>query len=266
MKAWLTYVKERFPLPVYVLLSGGLAPHSWLGFLYAMWLFATLRLMDELKDYQKDIIAHPERPLPRGLLKTDRVAIVINALMIFGIGLSFGFALVSPVAMVLAVITTLWLWLMFKEFYIGESLQKRPLLYAITHQLILIPLCLLMTALAGGDIASPLHLGWAIGVLGAFFSYEVSRKLDPSAHPILGTYLSVYGRGGSTLIVLVLTIVAALGAAASGFSLWMTPFAVLTLLSYSILWVKPSAFKVIEGAATLSLFFHIWAPVLRSIL
>lgn len=268
MKAWLTYIKERFPLPVYALLSAGLAcapgdaPRTWFGFLYAMWLFATLRLMDELKDYHKDKVAHPERPLPRGLLKAERVSTVINALMVFGIGLSFGFAALSRVAMTLAVVTTLWLWLMYKEFYVGESLQRRPLLYAISHQLILIPMCLLMVALVGGDIASPLHFGWALGVLGAFFSYEVSRKLDPAAHPILGTYLSVYGRSGSAAIVFVLTTIAALGAAFSGFSVWMTPFAILTLFSYSILWLRPASFKVIEGLATVALFFHIWAPYL----
>lgn len=272
MNAWLTYMKERFPLPVYALLSGGLAlapartQAAWLGFLYSMWLFATLRLMDELKDYEKDIVAHPERPLPRGLLKADRVAIVINAFMVFGVGLSFSFALISRTAVVLAVVSTLWLWLMFKEFYIGERLQKRPLLYAITHQVILIPICLLMVALVGADVTAPLHFGWAISVLGSFFSYEVSRKLDPSAHPVLATYLSVYGRSGAMMIVAVLTLVAASGAVLSGFSLWMTPFALLTLASYILLWIKPEAYKVIEGLATLSLFFHIWAPALRSFL
>ena len=38
-----------------------------------MLFFAELRLMDELKDYEKDLIAHPERPLPRGLLSREEV-------------------------------------------------------------------------------------------------------------------------------------------------------------------------------------------------
>jgi hypothetical protein len=48
---------------------------------------------------------------------------------------------------------------------------------------------------------------------------------------------------------------------------WTVPWAVLTLLSYGLLWLqtseKPGKYhKVVEGFATLSLFFYIWSPAL----
>ncbi len=277
MKPWLIYIRERFPLPVYFLLSGGLAlsgavvgsttdAHTVASFetlfcfVYAMWVFATLRLMDELKDYEKDVIAHPTRPLPRGVLTTAQVSKSISVMMTVGWLLSASFVLINMTSMWLASLTTAWLWLMYKEFYVGHALAKRPLIYAITHQIILVPFCLLMASTIDN-----LTVGWSLAVLGSFFTYEVSRKLDPKAHPILGTYLSVYRRQGTFMIVAMLFAVSLIGAKSIGFMNWMGPWAVLTLLSYSLLWLRPAAFKIIEGLATISLFFHIWSPCLKQL-
>jgi len=281
VKSWLIYLKERFPLPVYFLLSGGLAVSGSVlvgrpilsiptiyAFVYAMWLFATLRLMDELKDYDKDVIAHPTRPLPRGVLKACVVERVIHGSMVLGVALSFGFFAFDQMAAILALITTAWLWLMYKEFYLGEMLSKRPLLYAITHQIILIPFCLALSVAPMEDgTVNYFVFWWSVGVLGSFFTYEVSRKLDPKAHPVLGTYLSVYGKAGSMAIVLALFVFCFFSGINVMLPFWTIPWAVLTLLSYGLLWTqnneKPGKMhKVIEGFATLSLFFFIWSPAL----
>ncbi len=251
MRSWLIYLKERFPLPVYILLSGGLAVSGSVlvgrevqsvatayAFTYAMWLFATLRLMDELKDYDKDLLAHPTRPLPRGVLKVGVVAKVIHWSMAIGILLSIGFFVFDSAAAVLALVTTAWLWLMFKEFYVGNTLSKHPLIYAVTHQIILIPFCLALSVapFTEGEI-NYFVFWWAIGVLGSFFTYEVSRKLDPKAHPVLGTYLYVYGKLGSLSIVLALLGLCIFGGINLMLPFWTIPWAVLTVLSYSLLWL-----------------------------
>ena len=276
MKVWLIYIQERFPILVYILLSGGLAlsgaavgspslqGHSVASFatlfcfLYAIWVFATLRLMDELKDYDKDVIAHPTRPLPRGVLSTKQVSKAISVMMTIGWIIGGMFIILNTTSMWLATLTTAWLWLMNKDFFIGQTLQMRPLIYSITHQIIFVPFCLLMAS-----VVTDLTVGWSLAVLGSFFTYEVSRKLDPKAHPILGTYLRVYRRQGTLIIVAMLFAVSAIGARSIGFEAWMIPWAILTLASYLLLWFRPSAFKVIERCATMSLFFHIWAPVLK---
>ena len=81
---WITFFKERTPLGSYGLLamgpaiSGSMLTHQ-LNFLLIACAFMgfflfliVLRMMDEYKDFDKDILAHPTRPLPRG----DRKSVV----------------------------------------------------------------------------------------------------------------------------------------------------------------------------------------------
>ena len=98
MARWLRYIIERFPPVTYVILIGGFCltgavAHGTLprfetplafSFFAITLFFFVLRLMDELKDYEKDLVAHPKRPLPRGLLKTTEVRhliVTLTALM-----------------------------------------------------------------------------------------------------------------------------------------------------------------------------------------
>lgn len=278
MSNWLIYVRERFPLPVYALLVGGLSlsglyiasstfdPRAFLiSFVGLMLFFGVLRLMDELKDYQKDIVAHPQRPLPRGILTTTQVANAIRnwTLAMVGFGLAVG-AVVDWTAGGLYLFFTAYLWLMYKEFYVGDLLAKSPLLYAITHQIVLLPMCMFTVAAARPELAfSFLSLRYGFVVLGSFFAYEVCRKLDPDAHPILKTYLSMYGPGGVSVLVVVLTAIAARAAARLDLEWWLWPLEILLLMSLGVLFVNQKKFKLVEAAATLSLLFHIWAITFR---
>jgi hypothetical protein len=178
---------------------------------------------------------------------------------------------------------------MYREFYVGEALGRSPIAYAITHQVILIPFCILMAAAQDAGRTSvmiiedphpwipfvsreflgtrtPQILAWSVAVLGSFFTYEVSRKQDADAHPILATYRQIYGIKGSAIIVMFLTLIALGGASQTGLTVWMAPLSALTFLSYIVLLFKPRSNKVIEGMATLSLFFHIWAPILNALI
>ncbi|MCM2280669.1 MAG: hypothetical protein NDI61_02345 [Bdellovibrionaceae bacterium] len=291
MKNWLIYLKERFPLPVYFLLVGGMSLSGsvlatdtgtgtatgdlasstvdWgglvLSFFGLLLFFAVLRLMDELKDYQKDVLAHPERPLPRGLLGTEQVARVIQMAMLgmvmFGILLGF---MISWAPGGLYLFLSAYLWLMFKEFYLGSALAARPILYAITHQVVLLPMCLFTVATVSPEQTfSLMPLAYGFAVLGAFFTYEVCRKLDPKAHPVLKTYLAMYGPGGVALLVAVLTGVAARAAVELELQWWLWPLELLVLISLSVLFFRPERYKLAETAATLSLLFHIWAVTFR---
>lgn len=279
-QAWAVYVKERFPLATYALLVGGLAISAsvsgpegvsamrpgglGLAALGILMFFAELRLMDEYKDYRKDLVAHPQRPLPRGVLKVEEVGKTIQAgawvMALYGLAL---WELTGWLSSVLYLFTTAYLWLMYREFYVGEKLADYPLIYAITHQIILLPLSAFALAAATGaplfeTVASRPALAYSIAVLGSFFSYEVCRKLDPRAHPVLKTYLAVYGPAKTALIVVGLTGVAAYGARGLGMEAALWPVEALLLVSLAVLFKKPGKFKIVEGMATLSLVFHIW--------
>jgi 4-hydroxybenzoate polyprenyltransferase len=277
---WLTYIKERFPLPVYLLLTVGMA---WQGQLalsmeenwtarvagpgMMLLFFFCLRLMDEVKDYKKDLTAHPERPLPRGLVKLSTAKKVIGFCLFAQIIL--GLVLLSSslyYAGYFWLLTTVWLYLMYVEFYCGSWLEQRPFFYATTHQLIIIPLVLSAAHLVG-DLDSRPAIWSGVMILGAFFTYEIARKLDPKAHELLRTYRIVYGRRGALSLMLITSAVAIGGVLLkTGGSISASwPYILVVVLT----WIgcarlgeeKP---KLAEGLASVSLIVHIWGPVLTA--
>ena len=264
LRHWQIYVKERFPLLTYALLSGGFAASSaslggrgptWRSlavFIGVILFFFTLRLMDELKDYDKDVIAHPERPLPRGVLSREHVATAVRGLVACMLVYA---AVMQSLAYFLV---TTWLWLMYKEFYVGPWLAASPFLYAITHQVILLPL-----AVFGVDQRSTAVDGYALGVLGAFFTYEICSKLDPKAHPVLKTYVSVYGRPRTFGLVVFTTSIAALGAYRLGLP-WLGAIQIFTPLAFLRLLRHPNAHKPVELCATLGLLICLYAGVIAA--
>jgi len=278
---WLTYTKERFPLPVYLLLSVGMAWQGQfaleakpgiaamvLGPVLILMFFFCLRLMDEVKDYQKDLQAHPERPLPRGLVKKTTAQRLIW--FILGLQLLAGFVLlVGPYAEAGCwwLLTTIWLYLMYVEFFCGTWLEKRPFFYAVTHQLIIVPIVLAVAHLASSATSTP-ALYSALMILGAFFSYEIARKLDPNAHPILRTYRLSYGRWGALGLMLITSAVAIGGTLlkmqGSLLASWPYILAAVLTVSLSALWgeTKP---KMAETVASLSLILHIWGPIISAL-
>lgn len=276
MSAWITYTAERFPPLVYLLVVGGFVCSGALvggGDLSALptgtaavgllWFFFELRLMDERKDFDKDQIANPGRPLPRGLLTPPQVDRAIRrlALGMIGVAVLAGVA-TTPTAGGLFLLLTGYLWLMYREFYLGAWLVERPILYAASHQIVLLPMVAFVAACVD-PMAIQRREVWATGLvsLGGFFAYEVCRKLDPGAHPVLRTYRAVYGASGTAGLVLAALALAAVGAIGlgrgSGWFLWPTE-AVLAG-SLCLLWLAPARYKAVEALASLSLLVHLWA-------
>ena len=280
MGAWMTFLKERLPLPSYLVLVMGLAiSGSALGNASAavrpsaaIWgataiaaagafmFFAVLRIMDEYKDYEKDRVAHPHRPLPRGLLAPEQVAGAVNglavAMLVFGVvvGLRNG-----PAGLGYLLVTG-YLWLMYREFYAGAWLAQRPLLYAASHQIIILPLCyfcVLVFDPAAWRHLQPALLG--ITVLGAFFAYEICRKLDPQAHPLVQTYLSHYGRATTLVFALCTVALSALGALGLGLERMLWPLEGILTAILALLILSPNRYKIIEYGASVSLALHVWA-------
>lgn len=217
MLKWISFFKERTPIASYLLITMGpvtsgyyLAKNSniyslFLAFLGFFSFFLVLRMMDEYKDYEKDVLAHPTRPLPRGLIALPEfkkgITIGITFLILFDLFLLF---IGYKISFYIYSLVIIHLWLMYKEFYVAEWINARPILYAITHQLILVSLCLFsLSIFRNNEIYHFTRLDWvySFSVLFAFFSYEVCRKLDPAAHPVLKTYRYIYGMNGVIRIV-----------------------------------------------------------------
>ena len=235
-----------------------------------MLFFVELRLMDEYKDFSKDLLAHPNRPLPRGLIQLSEFqlgikigifALILFDLVLYVLGLHLAFALYSVVI--------IHLWLMYKEFYIGEWLNQYPIFYAISHQLILIPLCLFASSCEISKLI--IHKNdyiYGVSVLFAFFSYEVCRKLDPSSHKVLKTYLQVYGMKGVNFIVLSLTLLHIFVLAF--FFKWISFYFIVCLLllpaTLFLLNFQKIKFKLTEIVATINLIIFLYAGIAYAII
>jgi hypothetical protein len=283
---WSVYFKERFPIMPNLLVALGIvlsakycaesvtrveaAPLAVaIAVVGGMLFLAQIRFMDELKDVEKDRIAHPERPLPRGLFTEKEFS---NFIFRFQIAMVLC-AVVA--AFVLNFMSGVWfavgaayLYLMYKEFFMGQRLQQYPMVYAITHQLIIFPMVAFVMACMSppGEMevwntAPSFFLGLLL--LGCFFAFEVARKLDPHAHPLLKTYLSVYGKGITMLILTTCLAIASIAGVQLYSASIVIPFSFFCITLCSFLWVAPGQYKWIEGAVSLFLLVCLWMIPVR---
>ena len=171
--------------------------------------FFKLRLYDELKDYQNDLIVHPNRPLIRGLLshrdlyKGIYVAIILE-LISFGI---FGFR--GLLAVGIPIIYSL---LMFKEFFIRSWIRSHLTVYALTHTLVSALFSLALIATFKSSLIWNLNansylfalMSWCL-----FNVFEFGRKtfISSEEHRGIGSYSKIYGRFGATLLVICMAII-----------------------------------------------------------
>ncbi|MBI2711238.1 MAG: hypothetical protein HYX41_00040 [Bdellovibrio sp.] len=277
---WFVFLKERFPLGTHILLIGGFAVSGaflsgWdkntegvimalIGFFL---FFVELRIMDELKDYKKDLSAHPERPLPRGLIQLGEAREMVRTLLNSMFGFSVVLVLVcNLLSGLLFFCITLYLKLMYREFYLGDRLGKYPFFYAFTHQLILFPLCFFTSAVHHpAMVFDEDGFAYAIATFGAFFAYELCRKLDPKAPLILKNYATHYGPRKTVLVATLLLGTAAYGAFhLNARFLW--GIEVLTTASLIVYLRDSRKFKTVETFAGLSLVLHVWAPAIHFLL
>ncbi len=273
MKRWITFLNERAPLPAVLTIGAGvslsavyLAGHFdpnavLLGMLAQALFLVLLRVMDERKDFEKDKVAHPERPLPRGLVTVAEVdrAIAILAVAMFAMAAIVGWR-VNVVAGGFLAVGAVYLWLMFKEFYVGERLAQFPMVYALSHQIIEYPIYGFVVVLVRPDMAfTLLMIGWIAMNIGSSMTFEIARKLDPAAAPILKTYLSVYGPAKTAVLLAVFTILAGVGSYAIGILPLTIPFELFCLATLPVLFKAPHKHQIVLGAAALSSFVHVWA-------
>mmetsp|Transcript_22275 Transcript_22275/g.36872 ORF Transcript_22275/g.36872 Transcript_22275/m.36872 type:complete len:337 (+) Transcript_22275:3-1013(+) len=284
-RAWLRFGRERVPLLVFALLSGGTAASSLLvmscaltvkpllfGFVFQMLFYTNLRLMDELKDVDKDRIGHPERPLPRGLLTIDAVRGAVQLLTLAMLLCAvLGYMMLSPMAAALMLLVTCQLLIMYFECGCAVWLERSPILVLLTHQPIVSLMTICVCTLAQPTSYFSLKAYSLSALLQAgFLTYEVCRKLDPTAHKVLGTYLVTYGRVTTFAIIAVANAVGGGGAyllATATDERWplygfVTP-QLLIVMSTLILFAMPEAHrskrhKVVELLSALSLLWHVF--------
>lgn len=183
------------------------------GFVGAWSFFLMLRVFDEHKDFELDLQNHPERVLQSGLVTLGHLK-VLGALAIaaqLGVSLGIDGGLGRTTAAWAVVIG--WSTLMAKEFFVGEWLEKRLVLYALSHMVVM-PMALVWMAQMGAPGSTlPLDVGLlaALSFLsGAAFEITRKAKGPEEERDTIRSYSQVWGTTGASVIVAVL-LLASLG-------------------------------------------------------
>jgi 4-hydroxybenzoate polyprenyltransferase len=150
---WWVYQRERFPILAHGLLiaafsfsavsfSSLLRGHialpslqtALVAFVTCFLFFFGLRIADEFKDFEEDSRYRPYRPVPRGLVSLRELGILGGVFALVQLGLALW---LHPPLLWLLVIVWVYLTLMTKEFFVGEWLKARPILYLVSHMAII---------------------------------------------------------------------------------------------------------------------------------
>ena len=203
LQRYLQYIKERFPVVGAILYAGGIFYSYYYyqisvtgtgsrflfslpGFLVVLMSLFHLRLLDDLKDWEKDRKAHPQRMQSKGLItKGD-----LRYLLLIVLFVEFVFSSIYGLRQIfywLALV--LWSMLMSREFFIAGWLNSRKRLYLGSHQII-IPLLGFYAANIAGQASSQSFslLTFSIAVLSLTLTYELSRKMrmsDEESYPVI---------------------------------------------------------------------------------
>ena len=164
------------------------------GFILAMCLFFQMRVCDEVKDLADDLKYRPTRAIPRGLVAL-RTIVTLGAVTV-PICIATVWVWHPPALWLLGVV---WLWLVIMTFEFGAPafLKARPILYLLSHMMIMPLIDVLLTGLEWmpGGGASP-YL-WAFLAL-SFVNgcvLEIGRKLWAPESEIAGvdSYSATWG-------------------------------------------------------------------------
>lgn len=104
------------------------------GFTVLFGLFLHLRIVDEFKDADVDARYRPARPVPRGLIRLDTLKWV--AVATAAVQVAACLWLYPPLVLLLAVVWG-YMALMSAEFFAPKWLKARPVLYLLSHMLIM---------------------------------------------------------------------------------------------------------------------------------
>ncbi|MNR81150.1 prenyltransferase [compost metagenome] len=210
-----------------------------------------LRVLDEFKDYEKDLVGHPDRIVSRGIMPLSELKVV--GIVVVGAMLALN-ALVGLHAVAACLVVIGFALLMYKEFFIGEWLSKHLVIYAVTHQLITPLICLYVYTL----VAFPTAGGWnalfwlqlAMGA-GTGLGWEISRKIrfPEEEHDQVDTYSKNVGYEAASALAFTILMAGAMCALALALMLRFPPYVfglfvlglTLTDIGFVRFWRKPTA-------------------------
>lgn len=236
------------------------------AFIVLFIIFFQLRACDEVKDAEDDRLYRPERPIPRGLV-TQRLIVSI-AIAAIPVAALTAYAL-SPWMLLPLAAVWLWLALMTVEFGVPDWLKARPMLYLVSHMLIMPIIDFFVTGcewlVRDGAPPPGLWLFLALSFVNGCV-LEIGRKLyaPQNERPGVETYTALFGVSRATMIWLGALTLSLLLLVAVGFAVSApTPIIATGVVAYMAVTVLALRFraspddkmqKLIDAAAGLWVF------------
>ena len=176
-------------------------------------LFFLLRLFDEFKDYDVDVLAHPERIVSRGIVTLGELKVLIALNIATAVAINATLGLPTFLAWLAAFTFAV---LMRYEFFVADWLKKDVLVYALTHQVIVPLMCLYMyvASAAPHGVGVSTLLAWhVVAAVGTALGFEIGRKVraPEEEKDLVDTYSKYFGPGKAAGVVLFLMGLATLG-------------------------------------------------------
>lgn len=238
------------------------------AFATAFLLILQLRILDEFKDFEEDARWRPYRPVPRGLVSLG----ALRMLWFIAAALEVGGALLLDARLVWGLLA-IWGYsgLMGVEFFVRRWLKSHPLVYMLSH-IVIVPL---IAAYMAACHWLPRHLeapdlGWLLAsCYFAFCVIEVGRKIRAPEDEEAGveTYSRLWGmRRAVTAWLVFMATSAALAMLAAVRLDALLPMVILTSLVFTLAVAASAAFlrhprpaagkrfNALSGLWTLSLF------------
>jgi 4-hydroxybenzoate polyprenyltransferase len=264
MKPFWAYLQERFPLQAngvliasyftanYMLARGATLRAdepleiTWrfpAGCIVLLFMFFHMRVIDEHKDFERDCIVNPDRMLSRGLITLKQLRDI--GVFVVAIELLLSYLFGAPAFMMCLILLALS-WLIYKEFYISEILERHLLGSAFLHLIIMPAYSLFVFTVVADEFpwTAPLPvLLYAWVSYGVGLAYELARKTRAPAdeRPGLITYSSVMGAyppaWGALLALLFSGIISAVVGVLMDFAWWYhaVVVALLMMVAFGVL-------------------------------
>jgi len=281
MNRWLNFFSERFPLVNSTALVAGISlsgiiladvPFKLLPFILSfigiVFILALMRLMEDVKNLEKDRIAHSNRPLPKGLISKKEAVLVCKTMefILFVYGLLLWILLGASAALSYIMVVA-YFWLLNRDFTISPWLEKHPVVNGFLSHLIFILIAIFAVEASHSTNIFTSSI-WSFGLIlfGAFFCYDICSKLNPSAHPALRNYIHFYGYHFVYNLAVCTLAVSAMGAIHLGLAWILIPFELLVLAALSAVRFQPSLYRLPQILSSLSLLFHAWGVAIHQAL
>lgn len=218
-KRFWIYQKERFPIFSYGLMVFTFAFSAMsyskilrgdldfsfltllIGGMTSFGFFFLLRLFDEFKDAEDDAKYRPYRAVPRGLVSFKELTALIILIILIQGALNFVFI---PKMLWIWASVIVYMFIMAKEFFVRDWLRHHPIVYLVSHMMVMPVFDFYTTGLdwniAGGGLPKGLIIFLVVTFLNGVV-IEIGRKIRAKEAEEVGveTYSYLWGEKGATI-------------------------------------------------------------------